>query len=109
VRALDAAIASQDGGLVALANQARPLNVLDAVWDEREAHRFAKLAFRYPQLLSRPEHQLWQRVLNDTQYWRHSALSNRKMQSVKEPPREEGDFLWERFEADWESLNSSLT
>jgi integrase len=70
---------------ISLASEATEL------WDINDADRFAKLALRYPSLLSYDEQALWKLVYENRWFWRDDNKSN---------------LNFERFDEVWETLNA---
>ena len=82
---------------------AKSVNVLDEadqLWDVDEADRFAKLAFRYPELLNHEEQVLWKLIRELPLFWRSAG------EDVGYPHSEvsESDLIPDMLRACWEKL-----
>lgn len=108
IRALDAYLSSEKGLMVEIHGLQRTANLLEAVWGETEPERLAKLALRFPSLLSRAEQELWERVGLDNKYWKEADLAGKKRGTQPHGARDEKHFRWDAFEADWGRLSQVL-
>ena len=108
IEAINNSFTSENGGLfVDVPGESLPRDLLSMVWDEEECLRVAKLAFRYPALLSGAELRVWQRVKADDKYWAPAPTVGRKKHAAEPSPRLESNLLTELLQADWEHLNQS--
>jgi hypothetical protein len=108
IRALDAYLASEKRLMVETHGHQPTTNLLEVVWGDTDSERLAKLAFRFPSLLSRAEQELWDRVGQAAKYWSDGDAAGKKRGSSMHGHRDEKHFLWDTFEADWEQLSKTL-
>lgn len=95
IRALSNLYSSEQIGLVTHIRGAdMPRHLLNEVWSESEAERFAKLAQARYDLLTAAEKLAWQRVTSDERYWARSE----GVKSLNLPA----------LEQDWPAIKASL-
>lgn len=84
---------------VALANEGDSLAVLARdLWDVDEADRFAKLAFRFPDLLTHEEQVLWKLICEYGALWHyHSPHDDEYVWAINED-----NLIVERLRENWE-------
>ena len=105
IQAINSWFTSENGGLfVDMPGENLPKDLLSMVWDDEECLRLAKLAFRYPTLLSGAELRIWQRIKADDKYWATMPLAGRTKRATEPVPREEANLKSEVLLADWEQL-----
>jgi hypothetical protein len=51
-------------------------SILDQVWDPEEPDRFAKVAMKYPRLLTHEEEIAWKRITEDAHLWESPSKLN---------------------------------
>lgn len=74
IRALNNLFSADELGLIVeVPGKKGSVNLLDAVWAERESDRVANLAMSYPQLLSARERLAWETIKEEDRYWTDSA------------------------------------
>ena len=74
-----------------IAEEAREL------WDVDESDRFAKLAIRYPEMLTHDEQVLWKLIKNNGYVWRRQRTGTWNI--------EESAFIFERLRESWSNFN----
>jgi hypothetical protein len=95
IRALNNLYSTEHIGLiVSVEGNEHPRHLLDLVWSESEAERFAKLAQARFDLLTGAEKLAWQRVKGDDRYWAGAGKGRTLNLSA--------------LEQDWPSIKASL-
>jgi predicted transcriptional regulator len=74
----------------------------ESLWDVDDADRFAKLAFKYPELLTHEEQKRWKLIRENGLLWRGDYAANNKW---KWKVREEGLIL-ERLREHWDLFSA---
>jgi hypothetical protein len=72
--------------------------VASSLWDVSEADRFARLAFRYPDLLTHSEEFLWRLIRENGSLW--------KGRPGEAGDRTEANLIWERLRETWDLFNA---
>lgn len=72
----------------------------ESLWDVDDADRFAKLAFKYPELLTHEEQKRWKLIRENGLLWRGDYADNKKW---KWKVKEEGLIL-ERLREHWDQF-----
>lgn len=74
-------------------------NEASYLWDVDDADRFAKLALRYPELLTHEEQVIWKLIRENGYFWYgdwHDGIFEWRV--------EEGSFIFERLREHWETV-----
>jgi hypothetical protein len=73
------------------------------LWDVDDPDRFAKLAIRYPDMLTHEEQTLWKLVRENGLLWkgRHDKVSGEWSWRI-----EESSLIFERLREHWETFNA---
>jgi hypothetical protein len=72
--------------------------VAATLWDVSEADRFARLALRYPDLLTHSEQILWKLIRENAYLW--------KGRPDEAGDRTEANLIWERLREKWDLFNA---